>query len=73
MSGPGASAGSEAAHRAFVTHLFEHMVNQPAGAYGKDTIENLRRSFAKSGFNIQKLLVEIACVAAMHQNQDADS
>ena len=47
------------------------MVKQPAAAYGPTTLEDLRRSFAKSEFNIQKLVVEVAKTAAMHKNFSA--
>jgi hypothetical protein len=51
-------------HRAFIHSLFHHMVKQAVGAYGPDEMEDLRQSFVKSNFNIQKLLVEIATVAS---------
>lgn len=57
------AAESAAGHRAFIRTLFQHTVKQAAGAYGPDVMEDLRQSFTKSGFNIQKLLVEIALVA----------
>lgn len=60
------AVGSEHAHNAFVEQLFHQIVKQPLGAYGKETQERLRESFAASGFNIQKLLVEIAAVSALH-------
>lgn len=50
--------------RAFIHNLFHHSVKQAVGAYGPDEMEDLRQSFVKSGFNIQKLLVEIATVAS---------
>jgi hypothetical protein len=52
-------------HRAFIRHLFNHTVKQQIPAYGAQTLENLQRDFAASGCNMQKLLVEIALVAAM--------
>ena len=51
-------------HRAFIHALFHHMVKQAVGAYGPDEMENLRQTFVHSGFNIQKLLAEIATVAS---------
>ncbi len=51
-------------HRAFIRHLFHHLVKQPAAAYGLDTLEQLQTSFAQNDFNIQKLLAEIAARAA---------
>jgi hypothetical protein len=58
------AATSESAHRAFVRQLFHHMVKQPAPAFGEQTLETLRMHFAANNFNIQKLLAEIAIVAA---------
>lgn len=57
-------ATSDDAHRAFVDRAFEHFVKQPAAAYGTDTLEKLTKSFQANQFNIQKLLIEIAVVAA---------
>lgn len=54
------------AHRGFVQQVFHHTVKQPAAAYGPGTLDDLRRSFAKSDFNIQKLVVEIARISALH-------
>ena len=62
------AASSAAAHRAFVTHLFHHLIKQPSAAYGTGTLEKLREEFAKSQFNIQNLVVGIASVAARHPN-----
>jgi hypothetical protein len=61
------AAKSADAHRGFVQQLFHHMIKQPVGAYGPNTLEDLRRSFAKSDFNIQKLVVEIAKTSATHK------
>jgi hypothetical protein len=58
--------GSESAHRAFVRQLFHHTVKQPAPAFGEPTLETLRQQFEANGFNIQKLLVEIALTSATH-------
>lgn len=60
------AVGSEHAHRAFIEQLFHQVVKQPARAYGPDTLERLRGAFVNSGFNIQKLLVDIATLAAWH-------
>jgi len=56
--------GSESAHRAFVRQLFHHTVKQPAPAFGVDTLDTLRAQFSANGFNIQKLLGEIAVTSA---------
>ena len=58
----------EDAHTAFVDRAFEHFVKQPAAAYGRETLSRLTRSFADNRFNIQKLIVEIAVTAAMHDS-----
>jgi cytochrome c553 len=57
---------SEHAHTAFVEQLFAQVVKQPVPAYGADTLNQLRLSFVQSRYNIQKLLVDIATVSALH-------
>ena len=57
---------SEHAHNAFVEQLFAQVVKQPMLAYGPDVLNQLRLSFVQSGYNIQKLLVDIATVSALH-------
>lgn len=57
-------AANPSGHRAFIRHLFHHLVKQEPGAYGIATLDKLQRDFAASGCHIQKLLVEIALVAA---------
>ena len=51
-------------HRAFIRQLFHHLIKQDPTAYGPQTLDNLQRDFAANGCNIQKLIVEIALVAA---------
>jgi len=51
-------------HRAFVHQLFEHCTKQTVNVYGPDTLEDLRQTFAKSGFNVRKLLAQIAVISA---------
>lgn len=58
--------GSPSAHRTFVRQLFFHIVKQSPLAFGERTLDELREQFDKNGFNIQKLLGDIATVAAMH-------
>jgi cytochrome c553 len=58
------AAENPGGHRAFIHHLFHHTVKQAVGVYGPDTLEDLRQSFAASGFNVRKLLAEIATIAA---------
>jgi hypothetical protein len=52
-------------HRAFIRHLFSHIVKQQIPAFGPKVMDELQSSFAASGCNIQKLLVEIAAVSAL--------
>lgn len=52
-------------HRAFIRHLFHHMVKQQPPSYSQDTLPALQRKFAEQNCHIQKLLVEIALVAAL--------
>jgi len=58
--------GSEQAQNAFIEQLFHHVVKQPVRAYGAGVMDRLRQSFVASGFNLQKLLVNIATVSALH-------
>lgn len=58
------AAENAGGHRAFIHHLFHHTAKQEVGVYGPDTLEDLRQSFAKSGFSVRKLLAEIATIAA---------
>jgi len=56
-------ADNPAGHRAFIRHLFHHLVKQQTPAYGPKVLDDLQKSFATHGCHIQKLLVEIAMVA----------
>lgn len=58
-------ADNPSGHRAFIRHLFQHTVKQQIPAYGSRVLDELQRSFAGSGCNIQKLLAEIAIIAAL--------
>jgi hypothetical protein len=58
-------ADNAAGHRAFIRNLFNHTVKQQIPAYGPQVMEQLQRSFTGSGCNIQKLLAEIAVIAAL--------
>jgi len=60
------AVNSEHAHNAFIEQLFHQLVKQPVRAYGPDVQDRLRESFVKSGFNIQKLVVDIATLSALH-------
>jgi mono/diheme cytochrome c family protein len=63
-------AGSHDAHEAFVQAAFHALVKQPVRAWGGDTLERLTDSFAASGFDIPRLLVDIMVVAAMPPRPD---
>jgi cytochrome c553 len=58
-------AASEECHAAFTEHLFHHLVQQSVQAYGPDTLDSLRQSFATNDFNIRKLAVEIMVASAL--------
>jgi hypothetical protein len=60
------AANNDDAHRAFIEQLFHQVVKQPVFAYGPNVMDQLRQSFAASGCNIQRLLVDITAVAALH-------
>jgi hypothetical protein len=61
------AVNSEHAQNAFIEQLFHQIVKQPMLAYGKDVPARLRKSFIASEFNIQKLMVEISTIAALHE------
>jgi hypothetical protein len=56
---------SDHAHNAFIEQLFSQVVKQPMPAYGLDVLNQLHLSFVQSGYNIQKLLVDIVTVSAL--------
>lgn len=58
------AAENPSGHRAFIHHLFHHTTKQAVGVYGPDTLEELRQTFTRSGFNIRRLLAEIAAISA---------
>jgi hypothetical protein len=58
--------GSEQAQNGFIEQLFHHLVKQPMLAYGLETPSRLRASFVASGYSMQKLMAEIATIAALH-------
>ena len=60
------AVNSEHAQKAFIEQLFHQLVKQPVRAYGADTLDRLRTSFIASNYNIQKLIMEIALISAMH-------
>ena len=62
-------AGSHDAHQAFVQAAFHALVKQPVRAWGDDALPRLTESFAASGFDIPRLLVDIMMVAAVPPRQ----
>ncbi|HEV7406332.1 MAG TPA: DUF1592 domain-containing protein [Chthoniobacteraceae bacterium] len=58
------AAENPGGHRAFIHQLFHHTVKQSVDLCGPDALENFRQAFVDSGFNVRKLLTEIATVAA---------
>jgi len=60
------AAGSEKAQNAFIEQLFNQVVKQPMLAYGPDVLSRLRQSFVAAGFNMQKLLVDMVTISALH-------
>jgi len=60
------AASSEPAQNAFIEQLFNQVVKQPMLAYGSDTMDRLRQSFAASDFNIQRLLVDMVAISARY-------
>jgi len=65
------AAGSAQAQNAFIEQLFHQLVKQPILAYGPHVLNHLRQSFVASGFNVRKLLVDIAAVSALHGMEQA--
>lgn len=57
-------ADHEQVHQAFALQLFHNFVKQPAAAYGAETAANLRAKFAEDQFNVRRLMVRIAEIAA---------
>jgi hypothetical protein len=57
---------SEHAQNAFIEQFFHQIVKQPMLAFGLDVPERLRKDFVSSGYNVRKLLMEIATICALH-------
>lgn len=56
-------AANPSGHRAFIRHLFHHLVKQQPTAYGAHRLDDLQRQFAADQCHIQNLLLEIALIA----------
>lgn len=57
-------ADNSGGQRAFIRHLFHHLVKQQAPAYGPGVLDDLQKKFADEGCHVQKLIGEIAFIAA---------
>jgi hypothetical protein len=66
-------AASGETHRAFAIQLFHHLVKQPILAYGPEAPSALARTFAAGEFDVRKLIVEIATMAALRQPPSLDA
>lgn len=62
-------AASPEVAAAFTERLFHHMVKQPVMAFGIGKPQELQKSFSENGFNVRKLVVEIAVTTAMTKKQ----
>ena len=60
---------SPGAHRAFIKHLFHHLIQQPTAAYGYNTMDHLHHSFKQGNFHIRNLMIEIATHTAPFKHQ----
>jgi len=58
-------ASNPGGHRAFIRHLFHHLVKQEPTTYGPATLDTLQKSFAANNCHIQMLMIDIAIVVAM--------
>lgn len=58
-------ADNPAGHRAFIRHLFNHVVKQQMSAFGPNTLDDLQATFAAKGCSVRFLTVEIALVSAL--------
>ena len=63
------AANSAQAQNGFIEQLFHQVVKQPILAYGPEVSKQLRQSFIESGYNVQKLLIEIASISALHDTE----
>ncbi len=58
-------AASNDVHTAFVKQLFHHTTKESIHAYGPQTVTRLTHTFVESGFDVRKLLIEIATASAL--------
>ena len=48
---------STGAHRAFLKHLFHHLIQQPINAYGLKTMNSLHKKFVSNDFHIRNIVI----------------
>ena len=48
------------AHRAFIKHLFHHLIQQPVNSYGFAKMDELHKTLQDSNFHIRNLIATIA-------------
>ena len=53
--------------------MFHHLVQQSVRAYGANRTAELNATFAKSGYNMRQLAVEITLVAALQDRSNTVS
>jgi len=51
---------SPGAHRAFLKHLFHHLIQQPINAYGFGMMDELHDTFKNTNFHIRNMIVTMA-------------
>ncbi|HEY5314615.1 MAG TPA: DUF1585 domain-containing protein, partial [Pirellulales bacterium] len=62
-------AENDETHAAFVEQLFHYTIKQPILAFGSRRLSELEASFAKNGYNMRQLLVDIVMVSAWQPEQ----
>jgi len=58
-------AASDEAHTAFVDKMFYYSVQQPIRAFGPQAHDELKRSFVEQGFDMRRLMAQIATLTAL--------
>lgn len=67
------AVNSEAAHRAFVRQLFQHMAQRDPSAVSPTTLDQLTARFEADSFHIQDLFIHIAVKNAGHRPKSTQS
>ncbi|VTS04460.1 DUF1592 domain-containing protein [Tuwongella immobilis] len=58
-------ANSPEVSESFTRQLFHHLIQQPIRAYGANRTEEYRAFWEQNGYNIRRLMIEIAATAAL--------